>query len=303
MLKELLQRGGRASAAQIARSLLLQDRAQQDYYEQITKNMVGRVLSGSRGVTRKDGSDYTLVGYEQLSSEQTNALIAMCEQRIDSFLQTRPDPWSHRRISNGYISGSIRYEVLRAARFRCELCGISAEEKALEVDHIVPRNKGGSDDPVNFQALCYSCNAMKRDTDDTDFRQVAASYHHRETGCIFCEIAPERVIAENELCFAVRDGHPVAPLHTLIIPKRHVADYFGLYQPERNAAERLLSMLRSEIMQLDPAVSGFNIGMNAGETAGQTVFHCHVHLIPRRAGDTENPRGGVRGVIPSRQHY
>lgn len=85
-------------------------------------------------------------------------------------------------MSEGYISGTIRYEVLKRAKFRCELCGVSAEIKALEVDHIVPRNKGGSDDPSNFQALCYSCNAMKRDRDDTDFRKVVESYQHRERG-------------------------------------------------------------------------------------------------------------------------
>ena len=87
--------------------------------------------------------------------------------------------WSHRKKSSGYVSGTLRYEVLKGAKFRCELCGISAQEKALEVDHIVPRNSGGKDDLSNLQALCYSCNAMNRYRDDTDLRQIADSYKVR----------------------------------------------------------------------------------------------------------------------------
>lgn len=92
-------------------------------------------------------------------------------------------------------------------------------------------------------------------------------------------------------------------MHTLIIPKRHVADYFGLYRPELNAIHALLKQQREEILAADPAVTGFNVGINSGAVAGQTVFHVHVHLIPRRADDVADPRGGVRGVIPEKQKY
>ena len=167
----------------------------------------------------------------------------------------------------------------------------------------LPRNHGGSDDLSNLQALCYSCNAMKRDRDDTDFRQISASYAQRHKGCLFCEMVADRIIEEDELSFAIRDAHPVTDLHTLVIPKRHVPDYFGLYQPERNSADRLLNSLRSQNCKIDSSVTGFNIGMNNGADAGQTVFHCHIHLIPRRKGDVAEPRGGVRGVVPDKQTY
>jgi len=121
--------------------------------------------------------------------------------------------------------------------------------------------------------------------------------------CVFCNDCAGRIIAENELCFAIRDGFPVTDLHTLIIPKRHVADYFELYQPELNAIHDLLAQQKQSIMQNDKTVSGFNIGINAGKSAGQTVFHVHIHLIPRRDGDVEEPRGGVRGVFPNKQSY
>ena len=121
--------------------------------------------------------------------------------------------------------------------------------------------------------------------------------------CIFCNIDSTRIIAENELCFAIRDAFPVTNRHTLVIPKRHVSDYFDLHQPERNAIEAMLYDQRDKILKEDPTVTGFNIGINAGASAGQTVFHVHVHLIPRRDGDVVDPRGGVRGVIPSKQRY
>jgi ATP adenylyltransferase len=88
-----------------------------------------------------------------------------------------------------------------------------------------------------------------------------------------------------------------------LIPKRHVASYFELGKPEVNACNELLESDRLDIMKSDPDVSGFNVGINQDETAGQTIFHCHIHLIPRREGDVQNPMGGVRGVIPDNQQY
>jgi diadenosine tetraphosphate (Ap4A) HIT family hydrolase len=239
-----------------------------------------------------------------LNNEQKEELVALCQAKLKEFVDKRGEAiWSHRKVSDGYISGTIRYEVLKRAKFRCELCGVPADEKALEVDHIVPRNKGGSDDATNLQALCYSCNAMKRDTDDTDFRHVAEGYQHRQPGCVFCEIAADRIIEQNELCYAVRDKFPVTPGHALIIPKRHVADFFALWQPEWNGLNFLLKKLEERVRAEDPTVAGFNIGMNCGQDAGQTVLHCHVHLIPRRSGDVVNPAGGIRHVIPGKGDY
>ena len=220
------------------------------------------------------------------------------------YLNKRGDAiWKHRASDSGYISGSTRYNVLQRAKYRCELCGAHESQIALHVDHIIPRSKGGPDDLSNFQALCQTCNANKRAEDDTDFRGILDSYSDRDADCIFCNDCAGRTIAENELCFAIRDGFPVTDLHTLIIPKRHVADYFDLYQPELNAIHELLAQQKQIIMQEDKSVTGFNVGINAGKSAGQTVFHVHVHLIPRRDGDVEEPRGGVRGVIPQKQSY
>ena len=175
-MREILRRKGAASVNEVARALLAEDRSQVEYYEQITKNMVGRVLTNNRGITEKDGEIYHLKNFSHLSKTEIDELIELCNTKIAGYLEKRSDPWSHRRKSTGYVPGTIRYEVLKRARYRCELCGVSAEHKALEVDHIIPRNKGGSDDASNFQALCYSCNATKRDRDDTDFRDMALRY-------------------------------------------------------------------------------------------------------------------------------
>jgi diadenosine tetraphosphate (Ap4A) HIT family hydrolase/5-methylcytosine-specific restriction endonuclease McrA len=301
MLLALLRNGGRLPASVIAKELLQHDESQIEYYTAITHNMVGKVLR-NRGVVEKDGQDYILNGFPSLKANQVKQLIAECNTKLEEYKAKRGDAiWQHRRMSVGYISGTLKYEVLKRARFHCELCGVPAREKALEVDHIVPRNKGGSDDVPNLQALCYSCNAMKRDRDNTDFRE--RFYDNREKGCLFCEIPTTRVVAQNELAYLVRDGFPVTPLHSLIIPKRHVVSYFDLRPSEISRCHALSAEAKAAIEKEDSDVTGFNLGINSGEAAGQSVFHCHIHLIPRRRGDVEKPRGGVRHVIPGKGSY
>ena len=121
--------------------------------------------------------------------------------------------------------------------------------------------------------------------------------------CLFCSIDETRIIASNDLAYAIRDGFPVTEGHSLVIPKRHVEDYFGLSRDELLACDGLLRSLKDQAQLEDASIAGFNIGMNAGEAAGQTIFHCHIHLIPRRVGDVEEPRGGVRHLIPGKGNY
>ena len=121
--------------------------------------------------------------------------------------------------------------------------------------------------------------------------------------CIFCNIEPNLIIIENELAYGIRDGFPVTSLHSLIIPKRHISSYFDLTQKELMACNELIREIQTQIREHDPTVTGFNVGVNIGKTAGQTIFHSHIHLIPRREGDTPNPKGGVRHVIPEKGFY
>ena len=129
------------------------------------------------------------------------------------------------------------------------------------------------------------------------------TFYMNSTSCIFCELGKDRIVISNELALGFRDNFPVTPLHTLIIPKRHIKDYFELTQDEFIACNEIIKQLKEDLTKKDPTIEGFNIGMNSGEVAGQTIFHCHIHLIPRRKGDVENPRGGIRHIIPGKGFY
>ena len=121
--------------------------------------------------------------------------------------------------------------------------------------------------------------------------------------CIFCKIKKEELLFENNLAFSSKDSYPVSKFHCIIIPKRHVKNYFDLTKEEVLACNELILKTKQNILEHDPSIKGFNIGTNAGKVAGQSIMHCHIHLIPRREGDVENPQGGVRSVISKKQHY
>ena len=143
-------------------------------------------------------------------------------------------------------------------------------------------------------------------SNSTDLFGLNSPYEHREKDCLFCNLQTddrERMVEENTLAYAVRDGFPVTKHHTLIIPKRHTLDFFGLTQAELNAINALLHSQKKVIEKADSSVEGFNVGMNCGEIAGQSVWHCHVHLIPRRKGDVQYPKGGVRNIIAGKGDY
>lgn len=123
--------------------------------------------------------------------------------------------------------------------------------------------------------------------------------------CVFCNIAnaidKDRIIYEDSTWIAILDNYPVSEGHTLLIPKRHCETFFDLNEVELGTLAATLNVVKIILGKYTP--DGFNIGVNCGEAAGQTVMHCHIHIIPRYKGDCDNPRGGVRGVIPSKQSY
>ena len=124
-----------------------------------------------------------------------------------------------------------------------------------------------------------------------------------ETKCIFCGWANRALVGENALAAAFRDAFPVSEGHTLIVPKRHAVTFLDLTEEETGAIFALARECAEALRKGDASIGGFNFGANAGACAGQTVFHCHFHLIPRRDGDHPHPRGGVRAVIPGKADY
>ena len=121
--------------------------------------------------------------------------------------------------------------------------------------------------------------------------------------CLFCNVNEKDFNYINDLSYASYDTYPVSKHHCLIIPKRHIKDYFDLTKDELIACHKLIKIIKEEILSKDKSVKGFNLGTNIGNVSGQSIMHCHFHLIPRREGDVENPQGGVRSVIPNKQHY
>jgi diadenosine tetraphosphate (Ap4A) HIT family hydrolase len=120
--------------------------------------------------------------------------------------------------------------------------------------------------------------------------------------CVFCTLDPGRIVAGNAAAFVIRDGFPISPGHTLVIPRRHFGSFFEASAEERQA---MLELLDAQKLLLDREYSpaGYNIGINDGPAAGQTVPHLHIHLIPRYAGDLPDPRGGVRWILPAKARY
>ena len=121
--------------------------------------------------------------------------------------------------------------------------------------------------------------------------------------CLFCNTINKEYIFENNLAYSTFDSYPVSEFHLLIVPRRHIKNYFELTNDEMIACNKIILLSKNKIEKMDKTIKGFNIGINCGKVAGQSIMHCHIHLIPRREGDVENPQGGVRGVIPSKQHY
>lgn len=124
-----------------------------------------------------------------------------------------------------------------------------------------------------------------------------------DKNCPFCKAESTReIIASSLLSIAFFDGFPVSPGHALIIPRRHVASLFDLTKEEKQDMINLAESVRI-IIDEKYHPDGYNLGVNVGEAAGQSIFHVHMHVIPRYKGDVPNPRGGVRGVIPDKQNY
>jgi 5-methylcytosine-specific restriction endonuclease McrA len=209
MLAALLERAGTASTPDIAKALLIEDTSQIDYYSHRIDTMVGKVLRSHDLVSKIPRQHtYSLNGYEELTDDEVSQLITLCHIKLTEFKKQRGDDvWEHRSRNRKAISGTIRYEVLKRANYRCELCGMNAEDKALEVDHIIPKSLGGKDDLTNYQALCYTCNASKGNRDDVDLYAARIDYGHIETDCLFCDAYNDReVVAENTLAYAIKDG-------------------------------------------------------------------------------------------------
>ena len=303
MIRTLLKSNNKASVTKISKEFLSKDQSQIDYYKEITKNMPGKVLRQKKYQIVKYEDENFILNSPDFSEQQKTKLIDLCDEKIKEYEEKYGKKiWKHSARDSRTVPGSLRYQVLTRAKHRCRLCGISADEKALDVDHIIPVNKGGRTVIENLQALCYTCNSQKSDKDDTDFRNWNNLYEQRDAKCTFCKLE-KNAKSYNMFAFAIEDKYPVTKYHMLIIPRRHVTSFFELGNAEHNGVMELLRKVKEDLMKKDNTITAFNIGINDGKESGQTINHCHIHLIPRRKGDVKDPRGGIRGAIPEKRIY
>ena len=302
LIRGLIDSDGSATLRQLANNFVLQDESQLDYYEDRIKKMPVRVLQ-NHNVVSMDGNLVKLNLDKKLTLEQKATIRKICESKIQEYIEKRGlRIWDNRFLDKDPISDNLYYKVLKDGKQRCALCGATRDKRMLHVDHIIPRSIGGKTEYENLQVLCIKCNLAKKNKDKTDFRKLLESDH--DPNCEFCyEKIKDRIVENNNSVLAIADKYPVTKGHHLIIPMRHVTDFFDMTEDERNDAENLIRVLKKRLEKNDKRITGFNIGTNCGTSAGQTKFHAHIHLIPRRDGDTPNPRGGVRGVVPDKMDY
>lgn len=305
LIRTLVEAGGVATVRQLAQAFLVQDESQLQYYENRIKQMPVPVLT-KRGVVARE-KELVRLTVSKLDLRERAAIVGLCEKRLQEYIESRGlKIWDYRLMDSDPVPGSTYYNVMKAARGRCALCGATRDDRPLHVDHIIPRTRwdarlGDVNDIANLQVLCSKCNVTKLNRDDTDFRTLPAE---TDPNCPFCVESQRKAnIADVGSVVTFPDGYPVTRGHTLVVPKRHVADYFDLSDREQDDARQAIRVLRNRLLKTDDTITGFNVGVNVGRSAGQTVMHCHFHLIPRRDSDMADPQGGVRGVIPDRRKY
>lgn len=233
MIRTMLLGGGAATLRQVAAAFLAADLSQLEYYENVVKEYPARVLR-THDVVEHDRGVYRLAPeFRRMDEWQRAELVALCDARIADFVSRRQAAiWAHRSGNTDPIPGTLRWQVVTRAMGRCEACGISSEVRALQVDHIVPRSRGGSNDLSNLQALCSLCNQQKLDRDETDFHAAHGEIRSLHAGCAVCDAA------------AAGDGEALAivvdlPAGRVVAPRRHGATWLELWQPEVNALRRV----------------------------------------------------------------
>jgi ATP adenylyltransferase len=297
VIKQLLSHNGEVSIPEIAREFLAYDQAQVSYYVSIVKRWPKITLRKHGIIECKKRGYFTLnMNLKGVSEVELDELINLCDQKIQDYIDKYKGIIGDYRYNPDDLSSkSIRYKVLQLAKGKCALCGASIKDTPIDIDHINPRSKGGDNSLDNLQALCFRCNRAKGNRDNVDFRKYGIA--ERDNQCEFCTNIKDRILKEYNTAISVNDNYPVTPFHNLIIPRRHVSLLRDLSIEEIQDLMFLTKAIQAKIEGEDNTIKGFNIGINEGYVAGQTIPHLHVHVIPRRKNDVKDPTGGIRKII------
>ena len=213
---------------------------------------------------------------DDITDEQKKRLVELCDLRRDEFIDKYSDRLGVKTLRQS-TSGTLAYDIFSKTKGVCVACGISAQERELVIDHILPLNVGGKTEYSNLQALCRTCNAQKRDRDDVDFIDWQKRLKHRNSKCSMCNLQP---MEEMGTAHAIRSKRPMTNLHSLVLPKRHTATFFDLIPAEKHHCFELIDIMKSTIEKEDKSVVGFNVGFDSSSTTNQSLMHCQIHVIP-----------------------
>lgn len=295
IIKHLILENGQAALESIAKELTtLDEEAVEDYVQKL--KIHPKAVLKKHGIAEIEKDSYRLL--MELGDTKEN-LLKICNEKILSYMEQRglepgrPGGWGIKRIK---LIEKYPY---------CTLCGTKPSDGTigLDIDHIIPASKGGSDDESNLQVLCAKCNRAKGNHFVISAESTHLKHLNHDSSCIFCTLSAERIKFKDSYILVVEDGYPVSKGHSLIIPVRHIPSALELHDVETVQIFKKSREICESLQKEDPSILGFNLGFNVGRVAGQTIDHCHFHIIPRRSGDVEEPTGGIRNVIPGKGKY
>lgn len=297
IIKCLLGNNGKAPLELIAKELSANDPEAIGYYKEKLKVYPKQVLKNHE-IASIEKDFYRFDDSISFDDEEKLELLKIASEKAEEYYKKNPFSDFAR---HGW--GNLRHNMIAAHPY-CALCGAKpTDEIMLDIDHILPVSKGGTDDPSNLQVLCHRCNRGKGNDLIKSAALAHEEYRNHQKDCIFCNIDSSRIEDEDNYIFVIKDNYPVTSGHTLIIPKRHVSEALMLSDIEMLTIFHQSKVLCDKLMREDPEVDGFNLGFNVGRSAGQTVFHVHFHVIPRRKNDVADPAGGLRNIIPGKGKY
>ena len=275
MIKQLLEHNDHATTEDIARQFIDWDDSLLEYYKDRVKTWPKIILKKHK-IINYEKNVFTLL-VDEITSEQRKRLIELCDLRTNEFVDKYPNRLGA-KINRTPVTGGIRYDVIARAKGLCQACGVSSNTRPIDVDHIIPTSRGGTNELDNLQALCYKCNREKNNRDKTNFVLWSKKLKDRDD---LCKICKSKHIKANNLAAAIRPTHQEIHLQSIVIPKRHVGTFFDLIPAEKNMCIDMIDWVKTNISEMDKTVNGFDVSF-ASKIIPSKHQHCGIVISPQR---------------------